>query len=208
MKGGRWLEATRTLHPASIGRDEPNALRGVVQNRKRLAADLAGTTLGYSTAIGDTLYLVRNTGPGTNTGTLAGIADGGKIDIGGKWWRVSFTSDFGGAGFLTNGAGNDVAIQRIDDPSPSGAAIATVGATTGQLVNLSITWLDNATVETGYKIYQVLDDGSLLLLTTLPANATSFSNTASATPVCGSVNMPVRSARAAACDNSSSVPSV
>ena len=31
--------------------------------------------------------------------------------------------------------------------------------------------------ETGYRIYQVLDDGSLLLLTTLPANATSFSNT-------------------------------
>lgn len=141
---------------------------------------LAGSfdaTLGYSPAIGDTLYLLRNTGTGTTTGTLSGIADGGKIDLGGKWWRVSFTSDFGGAGFLTNGTGNDVAIQRIDDPSPGGSAITTVGATTGQLVNLSITWLDNATTETGYRIYQVLDDGSLLLLTTLPANATSFSNT-------------------------------
>ena len=142
-----------------------------------LAADLAGTTLGYSPVIGDTLYLVRNTGAGTTTGTLAGIGDGGKIDLGGKWWRVSFTSDFGGAGFLTNGSGNDVAIQRIDDPSPSGTAITTVGASGTASVQLQFSWLDNASTETGYRVYRVLGDGSLELIGSLPANATSFSET-------------------------------
>lgn len=142
-----------------------------------LAADLAGTTLGYSSTIGDTLYLVRNAGPGTTTGTLSGIADGGKIDIGGKWWRVSFTSDSGGAGFLTNGTGNDVAIQRIDDPSPSGTAVTTVGATNTASLQLQFSWLDNAATETGYRVYRVLGDGSLELAATLPPGATSFSET-------------------------------
>ena len=139
---------------------------------------LAGTldaTLGFTAAIGDTLYLRRNTGAGTTTGTLSGAGDGGKIDIGGKWWHVSFTSDFGGAGFLTNGSGNDVALRRIDDPSPSGPAIATVSATNTATVELQFARLDNAAVETGYRVYRILGDGSLLLVATLPANATSFS---------------------------------
>ena len=142
-----------------------------------VAADLAGTTLGYSPAIGDTLYLVRNTGPGTTTGTLSGIADGGKIDIGGKWWRVSFTSDHGGAGFLTNGTGNDLAIQRIDDPSPSGTSVTAVGATDKAVVQLQFSWLDNSAAETGYHVYRVLADGSLELAATLPADSTGFSDT-------------------------------
>lgn len=144
-----------------------------------LAADLAGTTLGYAPTIGDTLYLVRNTGSGTTSGTLAGIGDGGKIDIGGKWWRVSFTSDFGGTGFAVGGAGNDVAIQRINDPSPSGPEMSIVGATGGAVMQLSLSWLDNATSESGYRIYRVLADGSLELAATLAANTTSFSETVS-----------------------------
>jgi len=144
-----------------------------------LAADLTGTTLGYTPAIGDTLYLVRNSGPGTTTGTLAGIGEGGKIDIGGKWWRVSFTSDFGGTGFAVGGAGNDLAIRRIDDPSPSGTGVAIVGATGGAVMQLSLSWLDNATTETGYRVHRVLADGSLELVATLAANATSFSETVS-----------------------------
>ena len=139
-----------------------------------LAASL-DATLGYSPAIGDTLYLVRNTGPGTTTGTLSGIGDGGKIDLGGKWWRVSFTSDSGGAGFLTNGTGNDVAIRRIDDPSPGGPGMSIVGATGGAVMQLSLSWVDNATTETGYRVYRVLADGSLELAATLAANATTFS---------------------------------
>jgi autotransporter-associated beta strand protein len=134
-------------------------------------------TLGYSPAIGDTLYLVRNTGPGTTTGTLSGIADGGKIDIGGKWWRVSFTSDHGGAGFLTNGTGNDLAIQRIDEPSPSGTSVTAVGATDKAVVQLQFSWLDNSATETGYHVYRVLADGSLELAATLPADSTGFSDT-------------------------------
>ena len=74
-------------------------------------------------------YLVRNNGAGTTTGTLSGIGDGGKLDIGGKWWRVSFTSTSAARASRLAAAGNDVAIQRIDDPSPSGAALSIVGAT-------------------------------------------------------------------------------
>ncbi len=144
-----------------------------------LAGDLAGTTFGYTPALGDTLYLVRNHGAGTTTGTLNGIGDGGKIDLGGKWWRVSFTSSFGGSGFAVGGAGNDVAIQRIDDPSPSGLAASIVGATNEALVQLGFSWLDNATTETGYRVYRVLSDGSLELAATLPPNATTFSETVS-----------------------------
>ncbi len=142
-----------------------------------LTGDLAGTTLGYTPAIGDTLYLVRNNGAGTTTGTLNGIGDGGKLDLGGKWFRVSFTSNFGGSGFAVGGSGNDVAIQRINDPSPSGPVLSIVGATNEANVTLQFSWLDNATTETGYLVYRVLADGSLELLSTLAANATTFTDT-------------------------------
>lgn len=144
-----------------------------------LAGDLAGTTLGYTPAIGDTFYIVRNLGAGTTTGTLNGAGDGGKLDIGGGWFRVSFTSDFGGAGFQTNGAGNDVALQRINDASPSGATLSVIGATNKAVVQLQFSWLDNATNETGYRVYRVLADGSLELAATLAANATNFTETVS-----------------------------
>ena len=140
-----------------------------------LACDLTGTSLGYTPAIGDTFYLIRNHGAGATTGTLSGVGDGGKLDIGGKWWRVSFTSDFGGSGFALGGAGNDVALQRIDDPSPTGAALAIGGAANTAVVQLAFSWFDNAATETGYRVYRVLGDGTLELVATLPANATSFS---------------------------------
>ncbi len=143
-----------------------------------LAGNLAAS-INYLAAIGDTIYLLKNNGAGTTTGTLNGIGDGGKLDIGGKWWRVSFTSSFGGTGFAVGGAGNDVAIQRIDDPSPSGPSVNIVGATGGAVVRLSFSWLDNATNETGYRVYRVLADGSLEIAATLAANTTSFSETVS-----------------------------
>jgi autotransporter-associated beta strand protein len=139
---------------------------------------LAGTlngSLGFASALGDTIYLLRNNGAGTTTGTLSGIGDGGKIDIGGKWWRVSFTSDFGGSGFVVGGSGNDVAIRRIDDPTPSALAVSIVGATNTATLQLQFSWLDNATNETGYRVYRVLGDGSLELAATLAAGATGFS---------------------------------
>lgn len=142
---------------------------------------LAGSltsALGYAPAIGDTFYLVRNSGAGTTTGMLSGVGDGGKLDIGGKWFRVSFTSSFGGSGFAVGGSGNDVAIQRMDDPSPSGAALSIVGATGTAVVQLSFSWLDNAGTETGYRVYRVLGDGSLELAATLAANATTFTEIA------------------------------
>ncbi len=136
-------------------------------------------SLGYTAAIGDTLYLIKNHGAGTTTGTLNGQGDGGKLDLGGKWWRVSFTSSFGGAGFQTGGAGNDVAIQRIDDPSPSGPTLTVVGPTNKSEVSLSFSWSDNTTTETGYRVYRVRGDGSLELVATLDPNATTFSETVS-----------------------------
>ena len=143
-----------------------------------LAGNLVAS-LGYAAAIGDTFYLVRNNGAGTTAGTLSGVGDGGNLDIGGKWFRVSFTSSFGGTGFAVGGSGNDVALQRIDDPSPSGAALAIVGATDTAVVQLSFSWLDNATTETGYRVWRVLGDGSLELAATLAANATTFTETVS-----------------------------
>jgi autotransporter-associated beta strand protein len=142
-----------------------------------LAGDFAGSTLGYTPSIGETFFIVRNTGAGTTTGTLNGVGDGGKVDIGGKWFRLSFTSDFGGSGFAVGGSGNDVALQRIDDPTPSGLAVSIVGATGTAVLQLQFSWLDNAANETGYRVYRVLADGSLELVATLPAGATTFSET-------------------------------
>lgn len=141
-----------------------------------LAGNFTGT-LGYTPEIGDTLYLIRNTGTGATSGTLGGSNDGDKIDIGGKWFRLSFTSDFGGAGFQTGGSGNDVAIQRIDDPTPSGLTVAPVGSPDTALVRLRFSWVDNTSNETGFRVYQVREDGSLVLLETLPAGATAFEET-------------------------------
>ena len=138
-------------------------------------AGALNASLGYTAAIGDTLYLVKNNGAGTTTGTLSGVGDGGKLDLGGKWWRVSFTSSFGGSGFAVGGSGNDVAIQRIDDPSPSDPSLSVVGATNEAVVQLSFSWTDNAANETGFRVYRVLADGSLELAATLAANATTFS---------------------------------
>ncbi len=141
-----------------------------------LTGSLAGS-LGYLPAVGDTFYIVRNNGAGTTTGSLSGAGDGGKLDIGGKRFRVSFTSNFG-SGFVVGGTGNDVALQCIDDPSPSGPALAIVGATNTATVQLSFSWLDNATTETGFRVYRVLGDGSLELAATLAANSTSFTESA------------------------------
>ena len=44
-------------------------------------------------------------------------------------------------------------------------------------MQLQFSWLDNASTETGYRVYRVLGDGSLELIGSLPANATSFSET-------------------------------
>lgn len=143
-----------------------------------LAGNLAAT-LGYAAAVGDTIYLLNNNGAGTTTGTLSGVGDGGKLDLGGKWWRVSFTSDSGGSGFVVGGSGNDVAIQRIDDPSPSGPAFSIIGMANTAVVQLQFSWTDNAPNETGYRVYRVLADGSLELAATLAANATSFTEAAS-----------------------------
>jgi autotransporter-associated beta strand protein len=151
----------------------------VTDGNVSLAGDLVGTTLGFAPAIGDTFYVVRNLGSGTTTGTLNGVGDGGKVDLGGKWFRVSFTSDFGGAGFQTNGTGNDVALQRINDSSPSGATLSVVGGTNEALAQIQFTWLDNATGETGYRVYRVRAGGSLELVATLPANATNFTEAVS-----------------------------
>lgn len=142
-----------------------------------LACDLAGSALGYTPAIGDTFFILRNTGAGTTAGTLNGVGDGGKVDIGGKWFRVSFTSDFGGAGFQTGGGGNDVALQRINDPSPSGLSVVVLGTTNTASVQLQLSWLDNALSETGYRVYRTFADGSRQLLGTLPAGATNFTTT-------------------------------
>ncbi len=139
-----------------------------------LAGNL-NASLGYAAAINDTLFLVRNNGSGTTTGTLSGVGDGGKLDIGGKWWRVSFTSDFGGSGFAVGGSGNDVAIRRIDDPTPTAVALGISGPTETASVQLQLTWADNATGETGYRVYRLLVDGSLELVATLPAGSTGFS---------------------------------
>ena len=148
-----------------------------------LAGDLNGSTLGYTPAFGDTFYLVRNTGSGGTSGTLNGVADGGKLDFGGKWFRVSFTSQQGGAGFQTGGTGKDVAIQRIDDPTPSAFDATYVGPTDQTTAQLQLSWQNNAASATGFHIYLVQPDGSLQLVATLAASATSYSATVGSTGV-------------------------
>ena len=175
ISNGFTLGAGATLNVEINGTAAHDAI-AVSGGNVSLAGNLAGS-LGYTSAIGDTIYLIKNNGAGTTTGTLNGVSDGGKLDIGGKWWRVSFTSDFGGSGFAIGGSGNDVALQRIDDPTPSGLAVSVVGGTNNASVQLQFSWLDNAVNETGYRVYRVLGDGSLQLVTTLAADATTFSET-------------------------------
>jgi autotransporter-associated beta strand protein len=177
ISNGFTLSAGATLDVSLSGAGSNDAV-SVSGGNVSLAGSLAAS-LGYTPAVGDTFYLVRNTGAGTTTGSLSGVGDGGKLDIGGKWWRVSFTSDFGGSGFAVGGSGNDVAVQRIEDPSPSGAVLSIVGATNRAVVQLSFSWLDNATTETGYRVYRVLAGGSLELAATLAAGATTFTETVS-----------------------------
>jgi autotransporter-associated beta strand protein len=103
-----------------------------------LAGDLTGSTVGYSPAIGDTFYLIRNDGPGTTSGTLSGAGDGDILDLDGRRFLVSFTSDFGGSGFAIGGAGNDVALRKIEDPP----VVSVIGNTNTASVQLQLTWQD------------------------------------------------------------------
>jgi hypothetical protein len=172
--GSGWVVQLNGLVPGT-GHDQLVVSYGEVN----LAGELSIGALGFEPALGDTLWLVRNDGTGTTTGSLNGVGDGGKLDVGGRWFRVSFSSDLATGSFELGGSGNDVALRRIDDPTPSGLAVTVVGPADQAVATLQLNWLDNTGVETGLRLWRVLDDGSLELLATLPANTTSFSQTVS-----------------------------
>lgn len=91
-----------------------------------LAGDLAGSALTFTPQIDDVFYIILNNGAGTTTGTLGGVAEGGSLVIGAQEFQISYTSDFGGAGFEVNGAGNDVALIAVPEPTAASLLAATV----------------------------------------------------------------------------------
>jgi autotransporter-associated beta strand protein len=148
-----------------------------------LAGDLVGSALGFTPATGDTFYILRNTGSGTTAGTLNGVSDGGKLDAGGRWFRVSFTSTQGGVGFQVGGSGKDVAIQRIIDQTPGAFTASIIGPTDQAVAQLKLTWVNNAATATGFYLYRVLNGGALQLVSTFGASDTSYSEVISGAAV-------------------------
>ncbi len=86
-----------------------------------LAGDLAGSTLTFTPSVADIFYIIVHNGAGATTGTLGGAPEGGSVFIGAQQFQISYTSDFGGAGYTVNGLGNDVALRAI--PEPCSAAL-------------------------------------------------------------------------------------
>jgi autotransporter-associated beta strand protein len=96
-----------------------------------LAGDLAGSALSFTPAFNDVFYIMLNNGAGSTTGTLGGVADGGSLFIGAQEFKVSYTSDFGGAGFVVGGSGNDVALMAIPEPGSAAVLLAGLGVLGG-----------------------------------------------------------------------------
>lgn len=95
-----------------------------------LAGDLTGSTLSFTPGPTDVFYLILNNGVGTTTGTLGGVPEGGSLTIGGQQFQISYTSDFGGAGFAA-GTGNDVALMAVPEPGSAAALLAGLGLLLG-----------------------------------------------------------------------------
>jgi fibronectin-binding autotransporter adhesin len=97
-----------------------------------LAGDLAGSALAFTpTNFADVFFIIVNSGGGTTTGTLNGVAEGGSIVIGAQEFQISYTSDFGGAGFTINGSGNDVALLAVPEPGSVASLLGGLGLVLG-----------------------------------------------------------------------------
>jgi len=96
-----------------------------------LAGDLTGSTLTFTPGSTDVFYLILNNGLGTTTGTLGGVPEGGSLTIGAQQFQISYTSDFGGAGFAA-GTGNDVALMAVPEPGSAAALLAGLGLVLGR----------------------------------------------------------------------------
>ena len=142
-----------------------------------LAGDLGGSTVTGSVSPGTVMYLILNNGTGTTTGTLGGVGDGGEIQLSGQHYLLSLTSSYGGAGFQTNGGGNDVAIQAIYDPAPVSMTFSNTGSLTLPAGQTLLTWQNTATNATGYTISRSINGGPPVLLGTVGAAATTFTDT-------------------------------
>ncbi|MHA3774911.1 beta strand repeat-containing protein [Verrucomicrobiota bacterium sgz303538] len=133
VSGGFKLESTAHLSldlsgtAAGTGYDQLLVSGGNIA----LAGDLTGSTVGFTPAFHDVFYIILNNGAGSTTGTLGGVAEGGSIFIGAQEFRISYTSDFGGAGFAIGGSGNDVALQAIPEPGSAAALLAGLGMLLG-----------------------------------------------------------------------------
>jgi hypothetical protein len=105
---------------AGISYDQISVATGNVT----LAGDLAGSTLGFTPVNFSDVFYILIHGTGTTSGTLGGVPEGGSVFIDAQEFQISYTSDFGGAGFVVGGSGNDVALLAVPEP---GAAVSLLG---------------------------------------------------------------------------------
>ena len=95
---------------------------GYDQLNVRGTVNLAGVTLqpllGFSAPTGAQFDIISNDGSDPVTGTFNGLADNGKLYIGGVLYEINYR--FGGK------PGNDVALQGLDTPPPPTLMIETV----------------------------------------------------------------------------------
>ena len=82
--------------------------------------------LGFSAPTGAQFDIISNDGSDPVTGTFNGLADNGKLYIGGVLYQINY--EFGGK------PGNDVALQGLDTPPPPTLTIERVPPTSIRLL--------------------------------------------------------------------------
>ena len=75
------------------------------------------------------LFVILNNGPGTTTGTLNGVGEGGLLLAGGQPFRVSYRADASSTTAMNFGTalGNDVALMAVPEPSAFLGALLGLG---------------------------------------------------------------------------------
>jgi autotransporter-associated beta strand protein len=101
--GSGTLQVELDAPAAGTGYSQLNEQGGVNLNGMSLKA-----TLGYASATNDQFTIVANDGTDPVVGTFSGLAQNGKLYVGGQLFQITYTG----------GTGNDVVLERLTTPPP------------------------------------------------------------------------------------------